>query len=250
MAKNIFTLSNESNNVDKISREQLLELLCLESGEFGSINELNKKLNTLSLEYNKFNWTEALFGPSVHIWRYLFDNTVVKRDNIHYLVDIFLSDFTKYFNLTLLSAFLGFGTITELIHQINKHINEEDCKKMANEGNIYRCLIIKNNKVNYGEPEYYLTLSELSLKLLDRLLEKECQQIQPRKIYNNEIKGLKRWSPSKMQKEFESGLMKLQSGIKRQDPTVQKKWEKTVSNLTTFVKRATDAIKSSVSNPD
>ena len=100
MAKhNLFSMADEAKRGDNsptYSREELMELFILENM---SQQDMEKHLKRVSMEYNTLDVPRFLFGSAATAFRFFFNNTMVKRENLGQLVHPFLGRWTTIGNI-------------------------------------------------------------------------------------------------------------------------------------------------------
>lgn len=213
MAKhNLFSMADEAkrgNHSTTYSREELLELFILENM---SQQDMEKHLKRVSMEYESIDVPILMFGSLTMVYRHFFNKTRVRRENLQYLTELFLGKWSGW----------------EL--------------ELKREENIYYVLIIDSKKVDINNPDYYNSLADKSLKLLQGLIS-VCKPCAPRKATQKELAHLKKFNPKKLHTELTMGIARLEASSKQLDKAKQAKWATVVGKLTKFVNMATNTIK-------
>ena len=238
MAKhNLFSMAEEAkwggNHSTTYSREELMELFILENM---SQQDMEKHLKRVSMEYNTLDVPRFLFGSAATAFRFFFNDTMVKRENLGQLVRPFLGRWTTIGNIANMTG-------TFFIEGIHDIITRDMLSNSIKRGeNIYNALINDSKKVDITNPEYYNTLADISLKIMEGMVA-TCKPCAPRKATAAELKDLKLFNPNKLQAEFTKGIARLDASIKQLEKDKQAKWVTVVGKLTKFVNMATNPIK-------
>ena len=210
-----------------------MELFILENM---SQQDMEKHLKRVSMEYNTLDVPRFLFGSMATAYRFFFNDTMVKRENLGQIVRPFLGRWTTV------------GDITNILNSIIIEATYEVVTRDALFGhikrgeNIYNALINDFKKVDITNPEYYNTLADISLKIMEGMVA-TCKPCAPRKSTAAELKDLKLFNPNKLQAEFTKGIARLDASIKQLEKDKQAKWVTVVGKLTKFVNMATNTIK-------
>ena len=237
MAKhNLFSMAEEAKRGDHsttYSREELMELFILENM---SQQDMEKHLKRVSMEYNTLDVPRFLFGSMATAYRFFFNDTMVKRENLGQLVRPFLGRWTTVGDITNI---LNSGLIEATYEVFTRDSLYNNVKRGEN---IYNVLINDFKKVDITNPEYYNTLADISLKIMESMIA-TCKPCAPRKATAAELKDLKLFNPNKLQAEFTKGIARLDASIKQLEKDKQAIWATVVGKLTKFVNMATNTIK-------
>lgn len=241
MAKhNLFSMAEEAkerNHSTTYSREELMELFILENM---SQQDMEKHLKRVSMEYNTLDVPRFLFGSAATIYRYFFNDTMVKRENLGQLVRPFLGRWTTVGDYVNIIDNILFINMIEGIYEL---ATRDALRNNIKRGeNIYNVLINDFKKVDITNPEYYNTLADISLKIMEGMVA-TCKPCAPRKATAAELKDLKLFNPNKLQAEFTKGIARLDASIKQLEKDKQAIWATVVGKLTKFVNMATNTIK-------
>lgn len=235
----------------KLSREEALELYILgKDASLESIEDLNKRLDQVSMEYFKIDWPQFFLGTINTIWRKLTNDTYVTRDDLGELSMIFLSKGAKF--LTQVGNGLAIASgIPGLIDGVHDAVRRSDASNESfwkKAKNIYAELIMNVDKVKLENPDYYNSIADWSYQVYVKNIDKLCPPIARRKANTTELKELKLLDFEKLNGETKKALAKLSQGISRLDKSKQNKWKQVIAKTEKFVKDTTTILEKSVEN--
>lgn len=237
--QNLFSMADQAkkeNSSPTYSREELMELFILENM---SKQDMEKHLKRVSMEYNEYDLPRSFFGTLNTVYRFFFNKTMVKRENLGHLVHPFLG---RWSTVGIILNTLNSHPIEAFHESITRDSLQDTIKRGEN---IYNLVINDFKKVDVNNPEYYDDLANISLKIMEGMVAR-CKPCAPRKATSAELKDLKLFNPSKLNIEFTKGLAKLEAATKSLDKDKQAKWASVVGKLTKFVNMAIKTIEDGI----